>query len=403
MRAANTCRHLETLLALRATITHVATDTLALTEDRKIAHILIAPDKFRATASAHEVAAAATRAAQRFGHTVETMPLADGGEGLLDVIGGNVEHSEVHDPLGNLVIAEWRFLDEASGHLVPTAVLEMAKASGLALVGGAAANDPMAASTRGTGELIRAALDRGARRIIIGLGGSATTDGGLGAVDAVADDPRLGEIELLAACDVTTAFMDAASVFGPQKGASAVDVITLTRRLQEVAAQYLERFSIDVTALAGAGAAGGLGGGLAALGATLQSGFALVADLLGLDEAIDRADLVVTGEGSLDSTSFAGKVVGGVVESTGDRAALCCVVGTATEDSIARVPQMTVLSLVDRYGLERAMHETVPLIEELLASYLHDWTTRDEPTVHPVLGRHATLSPGPRPVGPRPD
>ena len=269
---------------------------------------------------------------------------------------------------------EWRFLDTGAFSALPTAVLEMAKASGLALVGGAAGNDALAASTRGTGELIRAALDGGARRIIIGLGGSATTDGGLGAVDEVGDDPRLRNVELLAACDVTTAFVDAASVFGPQKGATADDVATLTRRLETVAEHYRERFSLDVTDLVGAGAAGGLGGGLAALGATLRSGFDLVADLLGLDEAIARADLVLTGEGRLDATSFAGKVVGKVAERTEPRTPICCVVGVATEDAREMVPRMTILSLVERYGPDRAMHETVQLVEEIFSSFLQHWT-----------------------------
>ena len=375
-RAANTYWHPKNLPAADPEREPEA-GTLGRAEDLKIAHILIAPDKFRATASAHEVAEAAARAARRFGHITEKLPLADGGEGLLEVVGGSIQHSDVHDPLGKLVTAEWRFLETPAGASVPTAVLEMAKASGLTLVGGAVGNHPLEASTRGTGELIRAALDRGARRIIIGLGGSATTDGGLGAVDEVGEDPRLREVKLLAACDVTTTFVDAATVFGPQKGASATDVATLKRRLETAAEHYRERFSLDVTGLPGAGAAGGLGGGLAALGATLESGFDLIADLLGLDEAIARADLVLTGEGRLDKTSFAGKVVGGVAKRTAGRAPICCVVGIATDDAREMLPAMTILSLAERYGLDRAMRETAPLVEEIFSSYLENWTVSE--------------------------
>lgn len=301
------------------------------------------------------------------------MPLADGGEGLLDVVGGTLELTEVRGPLGDRVTAAWRYIEASPSSPVATAVLEMATASGLGIVGGAVSNDAITASTYGTGELIAAALDRGARRIIVGLGGSATTDGGLGAIEVVGDDPRLAEVELLAACDVTTRFLDAARVFGPQKGADEAAVASLSRRLEATAALYQERFAVDVTGIPGSGAAGGLGGGLAALGASLRSGFGLVADLLGLDAAIDRADLVVTGEGKLDATSFAGKVVGGVAELAAGRAELCCVVGVATPAALELRPDLTVLSLTDRFGLDRAMTETLVLVEEILSSFLEHW------------------------------
>ena len=338
-----------------------------------IAHLLIAPDKFRSTATAAEVGAACSRAANRLGHSSEVIPLADGGEGLLDVVSGTHEATLVEGPLGEPVLAGWRFIAEPVDSDLPTAILEMATASGLVLVGGAETNDAVAATTRGTGDLILSALDFGAKRIIIGLGGSATTDGGAGMLEVVADDPRVRDVQLLAACDVTTTFVDAARIFGPQKGADEPAVEMLTNRLRLLADHYRQRFGIDVTAIPGSGAAGGLGGGLAALGASLRSGFTLVAGLVGLDAAIARADLIVTGEGLLDATSFTGKVIGGVLELGSDRSEVCAVVGDATEAGIELAGAMSVLSLTARYGRERAMTETVALIEETLMDYLSSW------------------------------
>src|SRR5690606_17500378 len=148
-------------------------------------------------------------------------------------------------------------------------VIEMAEASGLLLAGGRDGNDAVAASTAGTGELIVAALDAGARRIVVGVGGSATTDGGLAALRALHPLGRLKGVELLVACDVRTTFVDAAEVFAPQKGASPAQVALLRRRLERLAQVYLDEHGVDVTELAGAGAAGGLAGGLAAAGARL--------------------------------------------------------------------------------------------------------------------------------------
>ena len=167
--------------------------------------ILAAVDKFRGTATAAEVAAAISRAAETTGHTCDPCPVSDGGEGWLEAFGGPNRHTVVTGPLGDPVNAPWRITGV-------TAVIEMAQASGLLLAGGAEGNDPMGASTTGTGELIDAALDAGAKRIIVGLGGSATTDGGFGAIRAIRAKQRLRGVELLVACDVRTYFTDAAPV-----------------------------------------------------------------------------------------------------------------------------------------------------------------------------------------------
>jgi glycerate 2-kinase len=345
-------------------------------EEARIARVLVAPDKFRSTASAQAVAAACGRAVASAGHVPELLPLADGGEGLLEVVGGSLRTTIVHGPLGGRVAAAWRFLDNSPGKVPATAVIEMAAASGLELVGGATGNDPMAASTQGTGELIEAALDEGAKRIIVGLGGSATTDGGIGALEVIADDVRLQRTELLVACDVTTTFVFAAQVFGPQKGATPAMVGLLGRRLDALAEHYLDRFGIDVRQIPGSGAAGGLGGGLAVLGAKLRSGFELVADLLGLDEAIERADLVITGEGRLDVTSFTGKVVGSLRDRVAGRCDVACIVGETTAEALALAGDMTVLSLSDRYGGEKARSDAEALIEATCGEFVAAWSPR---------------------------
>ncbi len=331
--------------------------------------VVAAPDKFRGTATAAEVAAAVARAARRGGWECDEVPLADGGEGILEALGGANRTTTVTGPLGDPVVAAWRMASD-------TAVIEMAQASGLDLVGGSNGNDPMAASTYGTGELIAAALDAGARRVVVGVGGSASTDGGLGALRALYPLARLRGVELTVACDVRTGFLDAADVFGPQKGATAAQVQLLRRRLERLAQVYLEEHGVDVRVLEGGGAAGGLAGGLAAVGGALLSGFDVVADEVGLYERIEEADLVVTGEGFLDDQSFEGKVVGGVAEmarAAGVRAV--AIVGEIDYDLDLENPDgigdpLEVVSLVDRYGAEKAQSDTVACVEEVVAGYL---------------------------------
>ncbi|HAS08964.1 MAG TPA: glycerate kinase [Acidimicrobiaceae bacterium] len=331
--------------------------------------VVAAPDKFRGTATAAEVAAAVGRAARAAGWRCDEIPVADGGDGLLDVLGGPNRTSVVTGPLGDPVEAGWRY---ERG----TAVIEMARASGLLLAGGPEGNDPIAADTHGTGELIQTAVEAGATRVIVGLGGSATTDGGLGALRALYPHQRLRAVELLVACDVRTRFLDAAAVFGPQKGASRAQVRLLTNRLARLADVYLEDHGVDVRDLPGAGAAGGLAGGLAAIGAQLLDGFALVADELELDQAVEGADLVVTGEGFLDDASFEGKVVGGVAELAADLGVpVVAVVGEEVDlDSVhAAVRECgiaEVVSLVERFGRERAMSDTVGCVERVVADVL---------------------------------
>jgi len=330
--------------------------------------LLAAPDKFRGTATAAQVAAAVAHAADRAGWDCDQAPVADGGEGTLEALGGSPRHTTVHGPLGDPVSAEWRM------HADGTAVVEMARASGLTLVGGPEGNDPLRASTRGTGELIAAALDAGATRVIVGVGGSATTDGGLAALTALNPARRLrGAVEVLVACDVTTCFVDAAEVFAPQKGATPAQVALLRRRLERLAEVYVRDYGVDVRPRPGSGAAGGLAGGLAAAGALLVPGFDLVAETLDLAERIAAVDLVVTGEGHLDAESFAGKVVGGVIRlATEASVPVLVVVGGVEPDELPPdlPPGVTVVSLVERFGMEEAMWDPLGCVDVVVSEAL---------------------------------
>jgi len=266
---------------------------------------LVAPDSFKGTFSAGEVAAAIAAGLRDAGREAVELPVADGGEGTLDALmstlPGTIEHASVSDPLGRPVEAAFALIDDGA-----TAIVEMAQASGLGLVA-EAERDAWAASTRGTGELIAAAVEAGATRVIVTVGGSATTDGGAGALEALADAGVRVELDVL--CDVRTPFEDAARVYGPQKGADAELVRRLSARLAEQAGA-LRR---DPRGVPMTGAAGGLAGGLwAEYDAELRDGPAFVLGALGFDERMRAAAFVVTGEGRIDEQTLQGKLVGEV-------------------------------------------------------------------------------------------
>lgn len=336
--------------------------------------VLAAVDKFKGTATAADVARAIGHACWELGHDCTEVALADGGEGTLDALGGPNRTSTVTGPLGDPVDAEWRFNRG-------TAIIEMARTSGLTLIGGPTHNDPIAASTTGTGELIDKALDLGAERIIVCLGGSATTDGGLGAVRAIHAPARLRGVEFLVACDVETLFIDAAREFAPQKGASPAQVRLLESRLERLVQLYRETHGVDVSTIPGAGAAGGLAGGLLALGATLVPGFDMVADEVGLHDRLRESDLVITGEGQLDATSFDGKVVGGMVDlarAAGVPVAAICgrIHPSAREsDDFARIDAGAV-SLIEMFGEDRATNEPLWCIERAALDVLRGFSRR---------------------------
>ena len=264
--------------------------------------VLVAPDSFKGTFSSAEVAAAIGRGLEAAGHEVDLCPIADGGDGTLvalaPALGLSLATATVTDPLGREIDADFAVGDGVC-------VVEMAAASGLGLVG-EDERDALAATTFGTGELILAAIDAGARVVYVGVGGSATTDGGTGAIEAIRRAGGLGAARLIVLCDVRTPFEDAARVFGPQKGASPDDVRRLSRRLAALA----RRLDRDPRGIPMTGGAGGLSCGLwAAFGAELVPGAAFILDEIDFDRRMRAARAVITGEGKLDQQSLAGKAV----------------------------------------------------------------------------------------------
>jgi glycerate 2-kinase len=281
--------------------------------------VLVCPDSFKGTFSAREVAAALADGIEAAGGRPVSIPLADGGEGtaetLLDALGGRWVTTTARGPLGAPVRARLALL--ADGR---TAVVDVAAASGLPLVP-EDERDAERASSYGTGELVARAVAEGATTVYVACGGSATTDGGEGAVQAVLDGGGIRGARLVVLSDVTTPFEDAAVVFGPQKGATPAAVARLTERLHRLATGYPR----DPRGVARSGAAGGLAGGLwSFFDAELTSGVDAVMDAVGFDAAVSEADAVVTGEGRLDQQSSQGKVVSGVLRRSGGRPVHVC-------------------------------------------------------------------------------
>ena len=264
---------------------------------------LIAPDSFKGTLTASEVTEALAAGAEDGGWDVDPCPLADGGEGtaavLLSARGGTRIPETATDPLGRSIEASWALLADGQ-----TAVVEVAEVSGIALLS-REERDPLEASSFGTGELIAAAASRAAT-VLVALGGSATVDGGRGAIEAVEAMGGIGSARLVCLCDVRTRWESASATFATQKGAGPAEVDELARRLEA----YAGELPRDPRGLPGAGAAGGLGGGLwAAFGAELCSGAAYVCDAIGIDGRIAAAELVIGGEGRLDGTTLEGKAM----------------------------------------------------------------------------------------------
>jgi glycerate 2-kinase len=317
--------------------------------------VLVAPDSFKGTFTASEVAAAIGRGLEGAGRPVDLCPVADGGEGTLDALaaglGAERRRVAVSDPLGRGIEAEYGLAGEV-------AIVDTAAASGLGLVQ-PGERDALAATTAGTGQLIAAAIDAGARVVYLGVGGSATTDGGAGAIEALSAAGGLRGARLMVLCDVRTPFEDAAKVFAPQKGADAADVKRLTARLNALA----RRLDRDPRGVPMTGAAGGLSGGLwGTFGAELVSGAAFVLDEIGFDGRMRAARAVVTGEGKLDMQSLVGKVVSEVATRARQSGVPChAIVGTRELDSMGarildldRVIEASTLAELEAAGRELA-------------------------------------------------
>ncbi|MGA2547351.1 MAG: glycerate kinase [Rectinemataceae bacterium] len=330
------------------------------------------------------------------GARIICLPVADGGEGTVDAIlegaKGRRKSVQVRGPLGDVVTASYGLLGGGR------AILEMAEASGLTLVPESMRN-PLEASTYGTGELIRDALDEGCAEILIGIGGSATNDGGMGMaaalgyrfldadgrelkcgggalsrianIDPARADPRLEALAISVACDVSnplTGPTGASAVFGPQKGATPEMVRELDSGLARLAAVVRRDLGIEMESLPGAGAAGGLGGGLVAFtGARLKSGIEAILDLIRFDEYLEGADLVVTGEGAIDGQTRFGKVPVGVASRARNRGVpVVALVGEIREgaESVYDLGIGAIFCIMDKaMSLDAAMAGAGPLIE----------------------------------------
>ena len=314
--------------------------------------ILIAPDSFKGTLTAHEAASAIEEGIRQLVADVTLIkhPVSDGGEGLVSIVtpalGGCIVTTNVAGPLpGQRVDARWGLSGDGT-----VAVIEMAEAAGLSLVPPDMRN-PKVTTTYGVGELIRAALDAGASSLVVGIGGSATNDGGAGMAEALGvrfldhsgmplarggaalvnlatidmsgRDPRIEQTEILVACDVQNTLcgrLGASAVYGPQKGARLSDVALLDKALLQLGDKIHSGLGIDVLDLPGSGAAGGLGAGLVAFcGASLKRGIETVLNVTGFDEHLQRADLVVSGEGRIDHQVRFGKALAGIVEQAKHR------------------------------------------------------------------------------------
>ncbi|WP_252189680.1 glycerate kinase [Rhodococcus sp. 3A] len=356
--------------------------------------VLIAPDSFGDTLTAVEATAAiaAGWSAVRPDDQLIEAPQSDGGPGFVDVVaaaGGNVRTAVVEGPLGADVAARW-LLDGADAYL------ESAQACGLGLLGGPPTPRTAREShSRGVGQLVVAALDAGARRIVVGLGGSSCTDGGRGLVEALAEGfgsadaavARLRTVELVAATDVEHPLLGehgAARVFGPQKGADPDTVAFLEDRNTAWAAQLRRVTAREVAAEPGAGAAGGIGAALLALGATRESGAHVVAQRTRQDRQLASAQLVVTGEGRLDQQSLRGKLVIALAAAARRRSiATLVLAGQVLLDTadLDRAGIDRALSLVDHAGsVELAMTDAYAQLRDLAAAAARGWEGAAVPT-----------------------
>jgi glycerate kinase len=375
--------------------------------------VLICPDKFAGTLSAPEAARAVAAGWQQRapGDEIVLRPLADGGPGfvtvLAEALGGELIAVTTVDPLGRPAHGEVLLVGR-------TAYVESAQACGLHLLS-REERDPAVATSYGLGLLLTAAVEAGATEVVIGLGGSATNDAGagmlaalgagpvdvagfalpyggaaLGTAEKLAGTPQLRQVSLVAATDVDnplTGLHGASNVFGPQKGASREDVLRLDAALEHFAGVLEKAFGVSgLTTVPGGGAAGGIGAALLALGGRVVSGIGLVTEAIGLPAELDRADLVITGEGSFDHQSLRGKVAAGVANGARDRGLPCVVVAGRVETGHREAANAGVTelhSLTDHFGgAEQAMAEPERGLREIGARLAGQWSRTAADSTH---------------------
>lgn len=366
-------------------------------------NVLVAPDKFKGTLTASGVCDALERGLVKSGlaMNIRKFPLADGGEGTLDIFlvhtNGELIELEVYDPLMRKIKSGYGISGDGK-----TTFIEMANASGLGLLKPEEQN-PMLTNTFGTGELIADALNRNVKKIILGIGGSATNDGALGASSALGlkaiDEkgnpilvtgkelsninqfdlsdlhPELKHVHIIAICDVSNPFYGptgAAYVYASQKGASPSDVFLLDNGLKHIAEVIKNTLGIDLQALPGSGAGGGFAGGAhALLGASLLPGTEVIFDLTHFNDALEWADIVITGEGKLDYQTMQGKLVDGLARKafqSGKKVIVVCGQTELSEEDCKSMCIDSVYSLSAYAGMDAALHSAKEVLE-ILAQY----------------------------------
>ncbi|NSW90902.1 MAG: glycerate kinase [Firmicutes bacterium] len=359
--------------------------------------ILLAPDSFKGSMTSIEIIDYLERAARQNFNPIEIVkvPIADGGEGTVDALtvlkGGEYRWVEVTGPLGEKVKAKYGIIEDK------TAVIEMAQASGLPLIAPCDRN-PLLTTTYGTGEIIKAALDEGIREFIIGIGGSATNDGGIGAAQALGIrfldskgnevgfggrelsrikhinmenlDPRIKESSIVVICDVNnplTGDKGATAVFGPQKGATEDMLLVLEKGMKNYAEVIRTQLGIDVDRIPGSGAAGGLGAAfICFLGAELKPGIDTILDFANFEQLLTDVDLVITGEGRIDGQSLFGKVPVGIARRCKKHGVKVVVIAGSMGDGAQAVYEYGIESIMTIINKDMSLEEAISRSKELL-------------------------------------
>lgn len=326
-------------------------------------------DKFRGTATSRELVDWVARDVTNMGFSADQQAMSDGGEGFIDTFSGRVVEVEVAGPLGATLRARIKLVSSPTETI---AVAEVSDAVGRDLLPSPKGDEAMRASSEGVGQLLLAAANLGADRALVGCGGTVTSDGGLGCYQILRDHGGL-PLPVTVATDVTARFFEAVN-YARQKGVRDVDLPAVEERLRDARARYLDERGVDVETVEGSGAAGGIPGALAALGATLTSGVRVVVDSVDLIGRVAKASLVITGEGRFDAGSLEGKVPVGVAEVTSAETPLLLVCGSIEEGAAqrfqAQFPNAIVASLEARFGLERAMNDVHSCVSTVIQEEL---------------------------------
>lgn len=339
-----------------------------------LGQVLVSMDKFRGTATARELCDSVAKIVARINTTVDVQPMSDGGEGFRESFVGDVVVVDVPGPLGTVVAAPITLGNSPEGTL---AFLEVSEVVGRSHLIEPTSAQAIEASSAGVGYLILAAAQLGASSILIGCGGSATSDGGLGCYQVLRDAGGL-PVAVTAATDVTARFSELIR-YAEQKGVSPDDMKIIKQRVDEARSLYVVEQGVDVEMLERSGASGGIPGGLAALGAELTSGLDAVARSVNLEQRIERSSLVITGEGRLDHGSLDGKVTGGIAALLSGDTALLVVCGSiemvAAQEFRSRYPLANLVSLVDRFDQRTAMTDVFGCVELVVTEELEKYSS----------------------------